>query len=114
MVLSKPCALVYSSLLLFLLLLFFSEVAFARLSASSKSKKTELDLLMDFGSDKVTRSFAGQVKLSKGYLSKKLAQDNYEDINPKQMRALLQKGVPSPEGPSSRAINSPQEPRPTP
>ncbi|KAM5569687.1 hypothetical protein ABKV19_016945 [Rosa sericea] len=86
MVLSKPCALVYSSLLLFLLLLFFSEVAFARLSASSKFKeKTELDLLMDFGSDKVTRSFPGQVKLSKKW------------------------GLPPPSNPSD--INSPPEPR---
>ncbi|PRQ30399.1 hypothetical protein RchiOBHm_Chr5g0024231 [Rosa chinensis] len=59
MVHSKPCALLYSSL--FLLLLVSSEIAFARLSASSKSK--DLDLLMNFGSDKVTRPFAGKFKL---------------------------------------------------
>ncbi|KAM5586840.1 hypothetical protein ABKV19_005658 [Rosa sericea] len=62
MVHSKPCALLYSSL--FLLLLFSSKIAFARLSASSKSKeKTGLDLLINFGSDKVTRPFAGKFKL---------------------------------------------------
>ncbi|KAM5558730.1 hypothetical protein ABKV19_020423 [Rosa sericea] len=59
MVHSKPRAVLYSSLLIFILLLFSSEIAFSRVSASSKSKeKTGQDLLMKFGSYKVTRRFS--------------------------------------------------------